>query len=156
MPAKRAPKTLHTIYDFIGTILVVCPRCSNMATVASDRVLPAVPVYARMICTRCGLAKSQGVDAYSLGSTTDPYFGHSLWLQAPCSRHILWAYNRAHLEFLKQFVGATDRRRPIRESAEPLNTLLVSRLPRWMQSSKNRDEIVKTIAVMEAKLAKAG
>src|SRR5213594_1036546 len=119
-----------------------------MATVTSR----GRPGRARLACKRCGLAKSQEIRSFSVGETADPYFGLSLWLQAPCSKHTVWAYNLDHLAFLKQYVQATDRRRPIRGSAEPLNKLLASRLPRWMQLSKNRDQIVKTLGVIETKL----
>ena len=152
MPVRRALRAPHTIEDFIDRILVVCPRCSNMATVSST----GRPKRARLACKRCGLAKSQEIASYAVGETADPYFGLPLWLQASCSTHTLWAYNSDHLAFLKQYVEATDRRRPVRSLAEPLNKLLASRLPRWMQLSKNRDQIVKTIAVIETKLAEAG
>ena len=152
MPVTRAPKAPHTVEDVIDTILVVCPECSNLATVTSTGRRKG----ARLTCKRCGLAKSREVASYTLGETADPYFGLPLFLQAPCSSHTLWAYNSEHLEFLKQYIGATDRRRPTRHSAGPLNSLLASRLPRWMQLSKNRDQIVKTIAVIQTKLAAGG
>lgn len=152
MPTKRAPKAPHTIEDFIEKILVVCPRCSNMATVKSTAGLRR----ARLACGRCGLARSQAVGSYTVGEAADPYFHLPLWLQASCSAHTLWAYNSDHLAFLKQYVEATDRRRPVRSPMDPLNKLLASRLPRWMKLSKNRDQIVKVIAVIESKLAEAG
>ena len=152
MPVKRAPKAPHTIEDFIDRILVVCPRCSNMATVKST----SRPRRARLTCKGCGLAKSQEVGSYAVGENADPYFRLPLWLQASCSTHTVWAYNSDHLAFLKQYIEATDRRRPVRSLSDPLNKLLPSRLPRWMQLSKDRDQIVKTIAVLEPKLAKAG
>jgi len=34
-----------------------------------------------------------------------------------------------------------------------VNKLLASRLPKWVQLSKNRDQILKVIAVIETKLA---
>src|SRR5436309_3357339 len=152
MPAKRAPKAPYTIEDFIDTIFVVGPRCSKMATVTST----SGPRRARLACTQCALAKSQEVRLYTTGEGADPYFHLPLWLQASCSTHTVWAYNSDHLAFLKQYVEATDRRRPVRSSVEPLKKLLASRLPRWMQLAKNRDQIVKTITIIEAKLVEAG
>ena len=152
MPVKRAPKEPHTIDDFIDRILVVCPGCSSLATVTSTGRWKR----ARLRCKRCGLAKSREVTSYALGGTADPYFGLPLFLQASCSTHTLWAYNSEHLEFLQRYVGATYRRRPTRDAAGPLNSLLASRLPRWIQSSKHRDQILKTIAVIQTKLAAAG
>ena len=149
MRAKRAPTEPRTIDDFIKEILVTCPTCSNQAAVKSNGGFGL----ARLTCKACSLAMSKDVRGYSLGSTVDPYFGLPLWLQAPCSPHTLWAYNPDHLSFLKQYVEATDRRRPIRNTTDPLNGLLASRLPKWMQLSKNRDRILKVIRTIETKLA---
>jgi len=150
MALTRAPNAPRTIDDFMGKILVVCPRCSGMATVNSRGGFGL----ARLACELCGSAQSKDVRTYSLGSADDPYFGLPLWLQAPCSTQTLWAYNSEHLLFLKQYIGATDRRRPIRSPIDPLNRLLASRLPKWMQLSKNRDQILKVIATIETKLVR--
>ena len=105
MPVKRAPIAPQTIDDFIGEILVACPGCSKVAPVKSKSGFGP----ARLICEACGTTKSKGVTAYSLGDAKDPHFGLPLWLQAPCSKRTLWAYNGAHLSFLRQYVEATDR-----------------------------------------------
>jgi hypothetical protein len=152
MLTNRAAKAQHTIDDFIDRVLVVCPRCSKMATVTSTSGRRR----ARLVCEKCGLAKSKEVSSYVVGQVADPYFVLPLWLQAPCSTHTVWAYNRSHLTFLKEYVESSDRRRPIRKPADPLNKLLASRLPRWMLLAKNRDQILKAITVIEAKLANAG
>jgi hypothetical protein len=145
---KRAPTEPYRIEDFIDNILVVCPRCSDMANVTST----GRPTRARLVCTQCGLAKSLTVSSYIVGDAQDPYFRLPLWLQSSCSAHTLWAYNSEHLAFLKQYIEATDRHRPARKSGEGFNRLLASRLPRWMQLSKNRSEIAKAIAALESKL----
>jgi hypothetical protein len=150
MPVKRAPTLPRTIDEFIDKILVACPECSKMATVRSSGF-----GHSQLTCEQCGFTKSKEVTSYSLESAKDPYFGLPLWLQAPCSSHTLWAYNFDHLLFLKQYVQATDRRRPVRSTRDPLNQLLASRLPKWMQSSKNRDQILKVIATIETKLTGA-
>jgi len=150
MSVKRAPTEPVTIDDFISKIFVVCPRCSKIATVTSSGGFGL----ARLTCELCGFTKSEDVTSYSLGSAKDPYFGLPLWLQAPFATHTLWAYNSDHLSFLKRYVEVTDRRRPIRSAVAPLNKLLASRLPKWMQLSKNRDQILKVIAAIEAKLAR--
>jgi hypothetical protein len=148
MAVKRAPTVPRTIDDFVGKFFVACPECSKMATVTSSSRFGPV----RLACEQCGFTKSKSVRSYSLGSAEDPYFGLPLWLQAPCSPHTLWAYNLDHLSCLKEYVEATDRRRPVRNPVDPLNKLLASRLPKWMQSSKNRDQVLKAIAKIEAKL----
>ena len=148
MAVKRAPTAGRTIDDYIAEILVTCPVCSGVSTVKSKGGFGL----ARLTCELCGFTKSKAVRSYSLGAAEDPYFGLPLWLQAPCATQTLWAYNLDHLSFLKQFVEATDRRRPFRSPAGPLNQLLGSRLPKWMQLSKNRDQVLKAIARMETKV----
>jgi hypothetical protein len=150
MPTRRAPTECRRIEDFINKILVACPVCSKMSTVRSNGLFGT----ARLSCKLCGYTKSRDIKGYSLVKGEDPYFGLPLWLQAPCSPHTLWAYNSDHLSFLKQYVEATDRRRPIRGPADPLNTLLASRLPRWIQLAKNRNQVLKAIAVIETKLTR--
>ena len=75
---------------------------------------------------------------YALGDAADAYFHLPLWLQWPCGKHTVWAYNRRHLQFLRDYVGATDRRRAIGTTADARNGLLASRLPRWMKLAANR------------------
>ena len=151
-PPKKAPKAPQTIEDFIDKVLVVCPRCAKMATVTAT----SKPIRARLACKHCGFAKSREASSYTIGEPEDPYFRLPLWLQAPCATHTLWAYNPDHLAFLKQYVEATDRRRPAGDFAPLRNKLLASRLPKWMQLAKNRGQIVKTIAMIESKLSSAG
>jgi hypothetical protein len=159
-----APRTPQTVWDFVDTFLVTCPRCAERATVhASTESTPA-----RLLCTACGLqrewvCRKKGVrvsgkasaweeGAYVLGGPADPYFHHPLWLQAPCCGHTLWAYNRRHLAFLRAYVAATDRRRAERDDKDSRNRLLESRLPRWMKAAKNRDAVVRGLAALEEKL----
>lgn len=145
---KKTSRAPVTIEDFIDTVLVGCPRCSELATVTSTQR----PRQARLVCTRCGLAKSEQIVSYTVGEANDPYFHLPLWLQAPCATHTVWAYNPDHLAFLKHHVEGIDRRRPPRSPTGEVNRLLTSRLPRWMQLSKNRDQVMKAIRAMESKL----
>jgi hypothetical protein len=75
----------------------------------------------------------------------EPAFGLKLRLQTSCRRHVLWAYNPRHLEFLHNFVEAR-----IRERVPNQNRTLVSRLPRWIKSAQNREAVLKAIATLES------
>ena len=145
---KRAPATPATIWSFVEEILVVCPRCTKLAVV---RVGPERN-HARLTCSHCGLARTKPVRQWSVGDPNDPYFGIPLWLQTAVRKHTLWAYNRLHLEFLRKYVEAVDRRRPSPDPDGALNTLLASRLPRWMTAGKNRDEVLAGLDAIERKL----
>ena len=75
----------------------------------------------------------------------DYYFGLPLLLQMPCPQGILWAYNQQHLQDLKTFIQA-DLRERTKNSG---NGSLMSRLPLWIKSAKNRDMLLKMIEKME-------
>src|SRR5687767_12522601 len=121
-PKKRAVRWPVTVWDFLDRFLVVCPSCSRQAIVraaAKDRP-------PRLTCTNCGLSRvwdagTPGVlfsrpasswpkGQYALGDAADPYFHLPLWLQTPCAKNVLWAFNAHHLVFMRDYVSATDRR----------------------------------------------
>ncbi|CAN5499945.1 hypothetical protein BH10ACT3_BH10ACT3_04610 [soil metagenome] len=77
---------------------------------------------------------------------TDPMFGLDLWLRAPFRGDLLWAYNAEHLQFLKNYVTAR-----VREREPKQNSSLASRLPKWIKSAKNRDDLVAAIEKLEAR-----
>ena len=146
--SKKAPRTQATIWNFVGEVLVVCPRCTKTALVRLD----ADETHARLSCSQCGHVKTKSIGQYRVGEATDPYFHIPLWLQTPVTNHILWAYNSRHLEFLREYIQATNRRRPPRKPADPLNTLLASRLPRWIVLAKNRNRLLAALTELEKKL----
>jgi ribosomal protein S27AE len=145
---KKAPTTQTTIWNFVDDILVVCPRCTKTALVR----LGADQTHARLICSHCGHTKTKLADQYGVGDAADPYFAIPLWLQTSVTNHTLWAYNSRHLRFLREYIQATDRRRPSRKPADPLNKLLASRLPRWIVLGKNRDRLLAALDELEKKL----
>jgi hypothetical protein len=138
----------ETVYDFRDEFLVTCPRCSMCAYVFP---LPdqeqLVPATAKIVCHTCGLNNVQPVHASVIHNTAhDWYFHLPLWLQTPCCGHILWARNRAQLAFLEQYVGAH-----LREEVPDSNQSLVSRLPRWLKSAKNRADVLRGIERLKQK-----
>lgn len=143
------------IWDFLDEFLVSCPSCSQRATV---RPLETV---ARLTCLACGHSRETSNTArrsitysrspsmwkdgdYTLGGPADPHFHLPLWLQTPCLGEVLWAYNPRHLDFLEEFVSAGDRSVRTEEGGAK-NSLLPSRLPKWMQLAKNREQVLRAI-----------
>jgi transcription elongation factor Elf1 len=145
---KKAPTRQTSIWDFVDEILVVCPRCMKTALVKLD----ADRGHARLICSHCGHTKIKPVDQYSVGDAVDPYFHIPLRLQTSVTNHTLWAYNSSHLLFLREYIQATDRGRPPRRPADPLNKLMASRLPRWIALAKNRDRLLAALNELEKQL----
>ena len=139
-----------TIYSFQDEFLVQCPKCQSCATVR--RIDPEnVDLFAprRFSCKACGSSKDwsrREITRPWRGEPLDDYFHYPLWLQIPCCGQTLWAYNLRHLDFIEAFVKAELRERLPNKQYGWLNRSLFSRLPKWIQSRKNRKAILKAIA----------
>jgi hypothetical protein len=114
---------------------VVCPRCEARAVVTK------VHETRRVVCTGCGHTAQWSGESTEWGGPVDPFFRLPLWLRADCRGHTLWAFNRAHLDLIEGYVAAELRERGHGEH----RMSLVSRLPRWIKSAKNRDDVLRTI-----------
>lgn len=153
MPHQRFEDPGASVYDFMDEILVVCPRCHGCARTfridsnSQDGFAPR-----RLVCAHCGYSKDwekRTIARQWHGEPRDDYFGLPLWLQLPCAGETLWAYNRDHLKFIESFVGAQHRERARDEKSGWKNRSLASRLPKWIQSAKNRAEILQTIVKLK-------
>lgn len=142
-----------TLADFLGEILVVCPRCAQRAKVTPEPGGDGTMFAARrLVCAACGLArrvKRGTVTLGARGTPRDAYFGEPLWLRASWGRKTLWAYNAQHLAYLEAFVRAGLRAHS-RTNPGCSNCSLVSRLPRWMKEAGNRKQILSMIAKLRA------
>lgn len=131
--------------DFLDEFLVVCPSCEQSARVC---LLP--DGHSQLSCLKCGrvdIASARKRNFVTvLGGPVDPYFRLPLWLQLDCEGEILWAYNRRHLAFLKEFVGAK-----LRDVGPPRKRNLGNQLPKWMLLAKNRDAVLQGIERLNAK-----
>jgi hypothetical protein len=138
----------------IDDIDVVCPRCGCRAVVSAEPVEGAFAMHwpRRFVCTGCVTAakwEPKGGSS-SWGGPVDPYFRLPLWLRATCcGGQTLWAFNEAHLALLAEYVGAGLRER----NPQRPGMTMVARLPRWLKSAKNRDEVLRTIARLSHRLA---
>jgi hypothetical protein len=112
-----------------------------------------------LTCTRCGLSRTQRLDAgvgwsYQLSvEGRDPCFRLPLWLQKPTRHGLVFAFNRRNLSALETFVGTTLRERYALPTGEYRNRTLQSRLPRWMKLAANREEVVRALERLHEKLA---
>lgn len=135
-------------YDGSPT-LVVCPRCQGRAEVVVQDSMTALP---RVVCSRCSYAEAKKWHGnVPVGSPLDSSTGLPLWLQTPCAGQVLWAWNAWHLDFLERYVSAD-----LRERTPNVNKSLASRLPRWIKSAKNRDDVLKGIGRLRERLDQTG
>ena len=91
-----------------------------------------------IVCDGCGFEFDEAPRwAHTAIGPHDPHVGLPLHFQRAVLGHTLWAYNREHLVYLRDFIGATNRvREPNRNSS------LASRLPDWMKAAKHREPIL--------------
>ena len=101
-----------------------------------------------MRCEHCGderlFEASVQHLGYRDGLKTDPVFGLPLRLQTTFRQDLFWAYNREHLEYLRQYIRAGLRERGI----EPRNSIrknssMISRLPTFITKAGNREELLR-------------
>jgi hypothetical protein len=133
-------------------ILVVCPNCDAPAIVRiiaqderhqarSDRELA---------CDHCLLRRLSGSVLLLRGGLRDPFLHLPLWLQTPCGSHTLWAFNEAHIDFLRAVFRAK-----LREDAPGSHVTenYSGRLPHWVVNRKNRTQVLKALDQLQAKAA---
>jgi hypothetical protein len=155
----RDPRS--TPYDHLDVILVRCPRCARPARVVrAPDARPDLFPARRLVCTACGLAKSSDGRSVAFwrsshGPAEDPFFGVPLWLQTATRHGRLWAYGPGHLEEIRRFVAAGLREHaPWYETGRKMT--LVARLPAWIKSARNRDEVLRAAGRLRASLITAG
>ena len=161
----------QTLEDFAETIYIRCPvcqKCAHIKRIPSDEREIVADISRRytswrnweniktvlhfkrgfsprkVSCLHCSYTRTWKGNVRGSSGPHDWYFGLPLWLQTPCCGNILWAFNGEHLSFLESYVTATQR---IKFNAEGQrrNGTMASKLPSWMKSAKNRNEVVKGI-----------
>jgi hypothetical protein len=128
--------------------LVVCPKCGGMAKVFPFGEQPDLGYRVRVTCSSCSYVKDKKGTSKSMywydEDPTDGYFKYPLWLKTSCCGKSLWAFNKRHLDFLMSFVSAELRERD-QDAYGWANSSLASRLPKWIQASKNREQLTSRL-----------
>ena len=141
-----------TLAHFASSVLVRCPRCERIAHFERRPCTPPDAdgkryPHTRLVCRSCGLCR---IDT---GPSTSPR--PPLWLRTGTRHGELWAYNLQHLDLIRRFVAADLRERaPWYDTGQKMT--LVARLPAWMKSAKNRDEILRTVDRLRATVIAPG
>ena len=89
------------------------------------------------------------IEVAPYGNAADAYFGLPLWLHIEVGDRTLWANNLRHLQFIKAFVQAPIRERHDKPGQGWRNQSVISRLPEWIKLAKNRQRVLKAIALLE-------
>ena len=131
-------------------ILVVCPQCNSKAL-----VLPNTKDSVKCVCTKCSFNQTKSNKSRSLGWRMDiphdGYFRFDLWLQIYCCGHSLYAFTQRHLDLLETYIKADLRERKPDENGWR-NSSVASRLPKWIKSYKNREQLIKAIQKLRKRL----
>jgi len=141
-----------SIYTFLDPIWVECPRCGHRAVISGGAIWPAETAI-RIVCESCGHCQERDQRHRTVADrpgAIDPFFDLPLWLQAKCCGRILWAHNVDHIAFLETYVNATLRTREPTKEGGWRNHSLASRLPRWITSAKNRNDVMRGIGRLKA------
>ena len=138
--------------ELAGEFLIVCPRCSDQAKVLLNGNVefnPANHLFKprKLVCTHCAFTEIWQKKTVYAGGNVDWYFRQPLWLEISCCGKALWAYNLEHLQMLEDYVSAK-----LRERTQKGRSSFLSKLPQWIKSAKNRDEILKAIGKLKEKL----
>lgn len=97
-------------------------------------------------CTHCGIERTYKPrnDAYRLtyknAGVCDPIFNLPLWFRTDIKEETFWAYNREHLNEIRNYVSAK-----LRERQTTTHTTMVEKLPNFIKVAKNRNRILKAI-----------
>ena len=146
--------------DWVGHYHLVgnqpCDKCG--VRLSTKRITMAsykqhIPTMLTVDCGNCARTNEVLLDKYKIDDPSlaiDRDFGLELFLQTPCRFGKIWAYNQAHLSELQAYVSATLRERTIKAG----NGSMISRLPDWIKSAKNREMISKKLAQIQIKLNK--
>ena len=76
----------------------------------------------------------------------DHWFGLPLVLRAPYGKHLIWAYNRAHIDALEGWIEADLRERSLKAH----HLTMAARLPSWMKVAQARRPVLRALAKMRA------
>ncbi|MBA6316803.1 hypothetical protein [Cellulophaga baltica] len=127
--------------------------CGNCGSRISHTTEPTRKPYklSEITCEVCKSERDYKIKWYRYRNekSTDPYFGFDLWLQANIKDKELWLYNIDHLDYLKEYVEAS-----LREDDGRHKYSMITNLPQWIKSSKNRELIVKKLNSLKQEFEK--
>jgi len=135
---------------FKTTGKAVCHECRTpLNPDIKDR--KEIPSFVKVTCPNCKTINKIAenwesyIMKYNDSGIIDPAFGLHLWYQDKVRGNVIWAFNHAHLVEIRNYVAAQLRERPISK----LKMMMVDKLPEFIKSAKNRDEVVDALDRME-------
>jgi transposase-like protein len=147
-------KTGFEYSTFSNIQKIVCEKCNSIFNIETKDLLRTVKK-TNCKCPDCEHQNQVEVefDLYKNGGmynqqTKDQYFGLDFWYMTNFKSNSFWAYNLDHLNEIEYYVSAKKRKRHLVEYQS-----MVEKLPKWVSSKKNRDEILNAITKLKRKTA---
>lgn len=117
--------------NYGGAVLnVTCPHCKAMVPAKTKKADNPTCHY--------------GVNIDGL-SVTEPNFGYELYFLSSFKGKAVFAYNRRHLQYLIDFIGADLREKPTRLGG------ITRHVPTFMKLAENRKDMLKILGRLQQK-----
>lgn len=131
--------------DFLDRLVVDCPVCGGYAAILPrDPGRVSASAARRLVCRDCGATRDRS-DTPD-GVIIDPFMGLKPRLRAQTRHGDLVAWNEAHLDYLETYLAGRVRVEKRSDApAAPRNQTVISRLPAWAKSAKNRDDVLRAV-----------
>ncbi|GIQ59896.1 hypothetical protein ACHRVW_19235 [Flavobacterium collinsii] len=137
------------VYQYIAYGKAYCNQCYEKYEFKSQ-LLKEKPEKYKAKCPHCNFQeewkpKIQEVLQNSNsndGLVKEQWYNLPLWFQIEVDKHIFWAYNKQHMEYLERYIGAGLRER---NPGMNFGSSLVSRLPKFVKEAKNREKLLKIL-----------
>lgn len=143
----RAVVAARSKGSFGDRLVVDCPACGGKAVItplAADVAPRDLDAAARrMVCHACGATRDQSQTPP--GQVMTPFMGLSPRLRAATRQGELIAWNEEHLDYLERYIAGRLRSEAPDEATGVRNASVISRLPAWVKSAKNREDLLKAI-----------
>ena len=145
---KKHSKEWHGYYQ--GFLTIPCGSCGSKI-VYTTKPEKKITETTQIQCEICKKVKDYQLVwyRYRKDKSIDPYFGLDLWLQINFKNHFLWVYNLEHLKYLKEYVASK-----LREDNDRHKYSMITNLPQWIKSAKNRDALIKKLHTLEKEIQK--
>lgn len=127
-----------------------CHHCLEFLDLTVINGHKSIPSYVNITCKYCKTINKINenwesyIEKYHDSGIIDPAFGLHLWYQDTVKGDILWAYNLRHITEIKNYVRATLRER----TTDKFKMTMVEKLPDFIKTAKNRDEVLKVLQRM--------
>ena len=133
-----------------GHVNSLCGYCGSHISYTTEITKVSYKI-AEITCEVCKKEREYEINwyRYRRDKPTDPYFGFDLWLQISVKNNTLWLYNIDHLEYLKAYVEAR-----LREDDGRHKYSMITNLPQWIKSAKNRELIIRKLNKLKQEFEK--